>query len=337
MSKILSFCEKRKKLILIASFLLLLLYPTYASDELDTDGDGVNDDTDNCINVYNPEQIDTDEDGYGNSCDPDLDNDGYVGTLDLRIIEEAYGSSLGDDNWNPHADLNSDNLVDMSDVSVWVEMQGSPPGPSYVDKENPDFSPEGEAGFTGFPEKIEVFLGENVTLSGKFENTLNYNLYDLTFSIESEGLNPSWYNISPEIYWIIKKNESKNVSITFSIPEDADIYTYSITLKGSADSKFGAQEFSVSFSLLLKEKLPELLPTTTTVPEKKPFADFYTFIKSRPWITPVIIAIVLIAWLFVKLKPWGEWRYVYGKGWVKSMVTLKFISVQDFLNLTTKW
>lgn len=42
----------------------------------DFDGDGFFDAEDNCPHTYNPKQIDTDLDGYGDVCDEDDDNDG---------------------------------------------------------------------------------------------------------------------------------------------------------------------------------------------------------------------------------------------------------------------
>ena len=42
----------------------------------DTDSDGIGNNSDNCLQESNSDQIDTDSDGSGNACDSDDDNDG---------------------------------------------------------------------------------------------------------------------------------------------------------------------------------------------------------------------------------------------------------------------
>jgi len=46
----------------------------------------------------------------------DIDGDGDVDASDLFDLSMAYGSSLGDPNWNPYGDFNRDNKVDASDL-----------------------------------------------------------------------------------------------------------------------------------------------------------------------------------------------------------------------------
>jgi len=62
----------------------------------DTDGDGVCDDTDNCVFTNNPNQIDCNNDGVGDSCENDTDNDGIPDGCDLCEGNDGSGDSDGD-------------------------------------------------------------------------------------------------------------------------------------------------------------------------------------------------------------------------------------------------
>ena len=62
----------------------------------DPDGDGLVGDTDNCPYVYDPDHVDTDDDGVGDVCDPDgltLTPDGAIGDLRIEHVT-PYGAWL---------------------------------------------------------------------------------------------------------------------------------------------------------------------------------------------------------------------------------------------------
>ena len=60
-----------------------------AGEMCDDDGDERLNRSDNCARVANPSQCDTDQDGYGNLCDPDFDQNGRVEAARLRPPSRA--------------------------------------------------------------------------------------------------------------------------------------------------------------------------------------------------------------------------------------------------------
>ncbi|MDJ0867001.1 MAG: hypothetical protein QNK03_12890 [Myxococcota bacterium] len=99
-------------------------------DDRDTDQDEVPDACDNCTLVPNTDQRDTNGDGYGNICDPDLNDDGLVGIPDFNMLRSVFGQVVGDPLFDPDADFNGDGGVGIPDFNVLRSFFGLPPGPS---------------------------------------------------------------------------------------------------------------------------------------------------------------------------------------------------------------
>jgi hypothetical protein len=104
--------------------------PTRPADQ---DGDGVPDAADVCRDLPNPDQRDTDGDGFGNLCDADVDGDGWVtssfgnpeqpGDVERIALTARALTNL------PDHDLDGDGLVDRRDVSLAHVMLFQRPGP----------------------------------------------------------------------------------------------------------------------------------------------------------------------------------------------------------------
>jgi len=86
---------------------------------VDSDNDSIIDSLDNCSQIPNPGQQDTDGDGYGNICDADLDNDGFVGPNDYTLFGYSWWSDMASPNWNPDADFDSDDFVGPNDYTIF--------------------------------------------------------------------------------------------------------------------------------------------------------------------------------------------------------------------------
>ncbi len=96
----------------------------------DSDGDGIADSIDNCVNVANADQRDTDIDGYGNRCDPDFNNDRIVNAIDLGELKQAFFSTEAE------KDLNGDGLVNAIDLGIFKSYMFGAPGPGAPDTDN---------------------------------------------------------------------------------------------------------------------------------------------------------------------------------------------------------
>ena len=92
----------------------------------DSDSDNILDTMDNCTQVANQDQRDTDGDGFGNICDPDFDSTLLVNAGDLSYLKSKFFTT------DPDADLNGDGFVNAGDLSIIKSFFFKPPGPSGI-------------------------------------------------------------------------------------------------------------------------------------------------------------------------------------------------------------
>lgn len=114
------------------SFMVLLWSQSaLAQNTWDSDGDGIDDNFDNCTLVFNPEQHDSDHDFKGNMCDADFNNDQVINTIDLGILRDNFFTD------NALTDINADGITNVADLGLLKAMYFEVPGPTGADPNQP--------------------------------------------------------------------------------------------------------------------------------------------------------------------------------------------------------
>ncbi len=131
------------------------IYRVGFTTAVDTDGDGIPDATDNCPLVANANQADTDgdlrgnacdncrlianntganaqcdsdNDGFGNRCDGDFNNNNSTNAQDTTLFRQQLGQPSTPPTYNSR-DLNCNGSVNAQDTTLFRQLLGQPPGP----------------------------------------------------------------------------------------------------------------------------------------------------------------------------------------------------------------
>jgi hypothetical protein len=108
-------------------------FPLDPSETTDTDLDTVGDNSDNCVNDANTNQLNIDGDSLGDMCDPDMDGDGVANAIELY-----FG---GDETNSGDAAVSQANILALSETA------------------------QQDADYDGVPDEVEAILGEDNTSS----------------------------------------------------------------------------------------------------------------------------------------------------------------------------
>lgn len=164
-------------------FLFVILFSSILSGctsnpPLDSDDDGVNDISDNCILINNPNQLDTDSDGEGDVCDDDDDGDFTLDVNDQLPLDPNETSDMDNDGIGDNSDLDRDG----DGVNNLQDYYPNDPSEQYdTDQDgignNADFDDDND----GLLDNIDPF---DLTPFTTFNNSGPFNVgtSDLTFS-----------------------------------------------------------------------------------------------------------------------------------------------------------
>ncbi len=228
--------------------------------------------------------------------------------------------------------IESDEQNNNATTDVFVPFPVSSSGGGGGGSGGSRFVPSGNATINGISTKVETTAGSSLKLSGSFVNNYNYDLRDLKLFLRGEGLDTRWFTLQPDRFDEVKKGETKDFELTFNMPTDSKIYTYSLILKGAAASNYGTVTIPHEFKLQVTgEAVSATTPTvtktiespiepteTTTVKERLQPTGRLVQVITSPIVLGLVVAaaaLILLVWKFYPHPILGKKGYVWGRGW----------------------
>jgi len=154
----------------------------------DTDEDGIADDLDNCPDVPNSGQLDSDGDGSGNSCDSDNDNDGIIDEDDnCPLVSNTDQLNSDDDTLGNACDGDDDNdgVSDADELNAGTDPNNpDSDGDTYTDAEeaiagsdpnDPNSTPDSSGDDTDSDGIADELEGTYTTVGGETLSCVNPN------------------------------------------------------------------------------------------------------------------------------------------------------------------
>ncbi len=218
-------------------FLSIIIMTSPIAIAFDSDGDGVDDTLDNCIEIANADQRDSNGDGFGSVCDADLDDNGFVNFADLSLFKSAFGSN------NADADFDGNGFVNFADLSAFKLMFGKPPGPAGGDS---NLSQQQAARFltqaTFGSTQTDI---DHLVALGNYETWLNEQ-FAMSISLQLPYVKAKGNTSNPthrhEIWWtnVIQGKDQLRQRVAFALSE---IFVISDLDYSLANSQYGVSHY----------------------------------------------------------------------------------------------
>lgn len=165
----------------------------------DNDGDGVEDDQDNCPNQSNQNQQDTDGDGQGDTCDSDDDNDGLT-----DAVEQELGTSP------TNRDSDNDGANDADDAFPTDPSKTEVPPPTPEPQPVPEPPAPKQAPQDAQPNVLRQFV------SNILEDTEESQ--EAAPEVDTSSFQPSELTLSPKSFFTYRRKDWQTVDFTALAP-----------------------------------------------------------------------------------------------------------------------
>jgi len=162
--------------------------------------------------------------------------------------------------------------------------------------------------FTDFYDLI-IYQGETRSVVGKLRSDCALILKDVELKIS--GIDDKWYSIEPEVYDEIRKYDSKDVRITFTIPENAEAGFYSISLEAVSKRKSSNTTFTLEVKKLPQTTIHETTTTTiasstttTIIPENRNASPLTGLVAlaTNPYVVSSVIILILLGLIYWRIS-----------------------------------
>jgi hypothetical protein len=216
----------------------------------DSDGDTIPDASDNCLDAPNVSQVDTPDffiernDGFGNACDADWNDNGFVNSLELQMLKQHYLHG-NQDEYDEEISVDGSGVVNALTLGLLRQQYFKLPGPSGLgtdadadgwvepgfdncpEDQNPDQADADEDGIGDLCDGVEPDDFEPVASgAGLIDKLL----------VDPSGKVHALYNNDPDILWLREEPSGWATTTVYTRPPNAgSIGSLATAMKSSGE------------------------------------------------------------------------------------------------------